>query len=203
MTSSITTPGRWQFSILDLMAFTTMVALVLAWHRLFEDFPPVSNFVGYYPGLLGICSIALLLWACFLARSRGDVIAAWAMVVTGWLLAVFNYLLDTLNYCIAPLPCPYSTSQIQFNFNLILFRSVALPVFATLLVIYCFWGHWKYPLYLKSILNCSVLFGVVDMLILFYLLTSTFGIYRPYYRPYYPSNDKFCIAIQTISIRDS
>lgn len=176
-----------------------MVALVLAWHRLFaKALPEVLWFendwtVGeifrerYFPGFFLVPgSVALLLWSCYMSKYRSDATAALALIVIAWLLASYNAverILDSFMVIGCPLPGPVG---MQYNFNLELLRSVSLPLFATLPAIYCLWGRLKCPACQKAILYGSVLFALVDMLVLFYLMSSTFGIFGSYYY-HYPS----------------
>lgn len=197
MTNSATIPGRWQFSIRDLMALTTMVALVLTWHRLFGgvyvntwsydafDVPKPKfdvYYYTYYPGRLGLISVALLLWACFLSKYRSNSVGAMSVIVIAWLLTSFNAIKAMFD-CYCFISHGIGPAEYQNLFNLILFGSISLPLFATLPAIYFLWGSVNYPAYQKAILHGAVLFGAVDMLVHFYLLSSTFGIYGPYYSP--------------------
>lgn len=190
MTNSATNSGRWQFSILDLMAFTTMVALVLAWHRLsagvlldrisLED-ETVSRILSmiYLPDLFLLpVSVALLLWSCYMSRCRCDATGALALLVIAWLLITFNATNAMMNSLMV-IGCGTTIISKQFQINLILYGTVSLPLFATMPAIYCLWGRFKCPAYQKAILYSSALFAVVDMLLLFYLVSSTVGIFGP------------------------
>ena len=168
MTSKEKETRRWQFSIRDLLAFTTMVALILAWHRLFSELMPYMSWpevlsedltageilrMKYIPGFFLVpSSVALLLWACFLSKYRSNSTGAISLIVIAWLLAALSFVYSNV---FITFPYPVHSIQIQMFLNSILFSSVSLPLFATIPAIYCLWGRLRWPAYQKV---CIALF---------------------------------------------
>lgn len=170
-----------------------MVALVLTWHRLFAEVITENLWLEenrtlaeiYFPGLYLIpITVALLFWSCYMSKYRNDTMSALALIVIAWLLTSYSAtdrILEYLLYIGGPPRPRFRPLETQEVYNHIVFSSISLTLFATMPAIYCLWGRFKSPAYQKQILYGSVLFAVADMLLLFYSVSSTFGIFGPYY----------------------
>lgn len=131
-----------QFSLRSLFVLLTLIAFSAAWLVAFRR--PLAQF-GYYPGVIGLASIALAVVVPFIVRRAHACSTAWTLLAMSLQITCFN-----IAYTMLEIVRVADTSDgiwprdwMQETFNGCIVSSLTLPIFALIPVLVYLFAHHR------------------------------------------------------------
>jgi len=165
----------WQFSIRKLILAVAFVAFVLSWLRWFWT---ENEFAAYYPGFYGLCSVVVLLIACFQLRRASGCSSAWNLVAVAWFIAIGNLFCGILQaFSVVSADNLGALAQLlQEGVYIAIVSAITLPLFFTVPVLYLLVVRYRsHPQSITCWLYGSLAMAAADTVLFVILVSITFG----------------------------
>jgi len=168
----------WRFSVRSLILAVFFLAFILARLRWFgTDY----GLAAYHPGFYGLCSVGVLLIACFQLRQASGCSSAWDLVAVAWFVAIANLFYGIFQACDKlSVHDPDGIAQvIQESVYIEIVLAVTLTVFFTVPIVYVLVFHYRSrPQSITRWIYGSLAIAVIDTVLFVILVSMMFGTWR-------------------------